>query len=563
MKKIVVLNSGGFDSTVLLADLASTGEYEIHSLYFDYGQLNRNLDSVIAKENAEKLNAVHHTIKLPVFSWSNSEFYSEDSNEYNSQYLEMRNMIFISYAISLAESICAVEIYMAILNSHGYKDTSKPFIGAVKNLCNVIGITFETPYSHCEKQDLFYIAKKLKVGTEYRFISCDTPKEDLPCGKCADCNSISEYMGVLEDNLPVKAFFTSGLDTYNADFQRLFKNEPISEMRVLLNNDCQLNCEHCYHNNNPLIGDVLTDEELVKTICDAYKLGIKSIHYAGKEPLINDRIFRITEQVHKLLPDMNFTVVTNGINVYKYIGQIKSCGISKVFLSSEDEFAEEKSLRPLGVNKVVKEAVEALNSAEIPVEIFYDLTPDNIGHTLSNLKFWRKKYKVKEFFVRTLRVVGGAENLQKLSTEDICDLHNELTKTNLNCHITFNIGACPYTYNILYDNNLYTESLKRDIDWCGTLGYSKITDNYDLLAEIYCARYEHQITLTADGYVLGCAMECSCKNYNEISSGNVKHKSLSECITTGKDLSLRVNEAQMTSDKVFFEKCSFNPIDLN
>ena len=138
MKKIVVLNSGGFDSTVLLASMCEDKNVEVHSLYFSYGQLNGNIDSRIARENARKLGAIHHEIKLPQFTWSNSEFYEEDSNEYYSQYVEMRNMIFISYAMSFAESICASSIHMAILKSHGYIDTSKQFIGAVKNLCNVI-----------------------------------------------------------------------------------------------------------------------------------------------------------------------------------------------------------------------------------------------------------------------------------------------------------------------------------------------------------------------------------------------------------------------------------------
>ena len=563
MKKIVVLNSGGFDSTVLLASMCGDKNIEVHSLYFSYGQLNGNIDSRIARENARKLGAIHHEIKLPQFTWSNSEFYEEDSNEYYSQYVEMRNMIFISYAMSFAESICASSIHMAILKSHGYVDTSKQFIGAVKNLCNVIGITFDAPYCDCEKQDLFVLAKQLGVGTKYEFISCDTPENGVPCGKCGDCESLEEFYEILEDDLPVKRFFTSGFNTHDSKFQELFLSTPIEEMRVLLNNDCQLNCEHCYHNGNPLIQDILTDEELVKSICDAYNLGIKSIHYSGKEPLFNDRIFKITDKVKQVVPDMDFTVVTNGINVPKYAEQIKSCGISKVFLSSDDEFSTVNGTRPTGINKVIKNAVEALNSVGVPVEIFYDLTPDNIGHTLANIKFWRKKYKVKDFYVRTIRNVGNAENFPKLDIKDICDLHYELKSTNLDCNIVLNIGACPYTYDICFSGEDFTHDLVCDFQYLGYSGSSQLTDHYSLLMECYCCRFEHQITLTADGYVLGCAMECSCKDYDKTSSGNIRNKSLSQCIFDGKKQSIRVNESQINEGKIYFQKCSFTPIDIS
>ena len=124
--KIVVLNSGGFDSTTLLLDLYnSTEDTEIHSLYFNYGQPNQSIDSMYAKENAEKIGAVHHEVTLPAIEWTKNSFYDGSINEYSGQYLEMRNLIFLSYAASLAESIGATEIYCAILKGHGYSDTSE------------------------------------------------------------------------------------------------------------------------------------------------------------------------------------------------------------------------------------------------------------------------------------------------------------------------------------------------------------------------------------------------------------------------------------------------------
>ena len=560
MKKIVVLNSGGFDSTTLLAELASEEQYIIHSLYFDYGQLNSLYDSKCAKENADKLGAIHHEIVLPKIEWTNSSFYDSSVNEYATQYLEMRNVIFISYALSLAESVGAEAIYAAILGNGQYKDTCAEFIQSMKELCKTLGVSFETPYSDYAKTDLFYLAKKLGVGTTFPFISCDTPINGKPCGNCADCKSLEYYNHIIKTKYAVQHFWESGLNSEDPNFKEAFLKEPISEVRVLLNNSCQLNCEHCYHNNNPLIGDTLTDEKLVDTIIAARELGIKNIHFAGKEPLFDDRMFRIIKAVKdKGFTDIDFTVVTNGINVPKYAEELKKSGISRVFLSADDEFYS--SIRHTMMNTPVKNALKAIGS-DIPVEIFYDLTTENISHTLDNIKYWEDIFNIRSFHIRTIRPVGSAENIPLLSVESICRLHTELKEYKTDSVIELDIGAAPYSFDILLSEDPVTEELRADVDKSVTLETTWATESYKLFFELFCNRYHTQITLTADGYVLGCAMECSERDYDKVSAGNVKDESLYNLIRKGKEQSLKVNESQCNSKCINFEKCSFTPLDF-
>lgn len=568
MEKIVVLNSGGFDSTVLLVDTVTKNpDCEIHSLYFSYGQLNDEIGASIALENANKLGVTHHQLIIPPISWSKGNFYKEDTNEYVTQYLEMRNLIFLSYAISMAESLNADVITMALLKSHGYVDTSPEFIELMKEICKLIGVDFQTPYSGCDKYDIYGIAKTLKVGPKFKFISCDTPDEKgNPCGKCLDCESIAEYNQVLKDDIPVKAFFSSNLDVSNPTFRELYLNEKVTEMRVLINNECQLNCEHCYHKNNPLVGERLTDEEMIEALNKAYEYGIREFHFAGKEPLYDERIFKFTEYLSKY-PDVEYHVVTNGINVPKYAERIKSSGISKVFLSIDDCFGENQ-LRSNSVNECVKKAITSLNEVGVPIELFYDLTPENIGHTTLNIKYFNAQYGVKNFYVRTIRDVISDRGFLSvpLTNECLDELHQSLKEiTSLsNCDYTvgFNIGACPYTYNLLMSET--GSELAEDIYDIGVYGNQFLNPNYYLLAEAYCAKYESQITLMPDGYILGCAMECSVRDYDKISSGNIKDKPLSELIKVGKLKSgLATNDYQTRDGKIFFNKCVFNPIDFN
>lgn len=558
MEKIVVLNSGGFDSTTLLADLASYKKYEIHSLYFSYGQLNGMYDSKCARENAEKLGAYHYEVKLPEFNWSKSNFYKSGVNEYQSQYLEMRNVIFISYALSLAESIGATSIYAAILGNGNYKDTNAQFLKKMKELCENLGFNFIVPYETYKKEDLFIPAKILGVGTLLNYFSCDTPDcKGNPCEHCADCKSLKPYQDNINSEEPAMQFYMANFK-FDDRFKELFRKYPIREMRVVLNNSCQLHCEHCYHGDNELLDPILTDEELVNTILDARNLGIKSIHFAGKEPLYDDRIFRIINLVKdRGVNDLDFSVVTNAINVPKYAESIKSSGISKVFLSADDEYGGgEHDIRHNAVNAAVKRAILALNGV-VPVEIFLDLTPYNIKNVMSNIKYW-ETWGVESFHIRTIRFVGRAEDSSAIPIKDLCELHHQLKNYNKSgLHINLDIGAFPYAYEILSCDEDFVEEIQEDVQFMCLLGTVDITDIYSLLFELYCGRYENQITLTPDGYVLGCAMECSIKDYNRHSAGNIRTESLKEIILRGKNKTLKEENCSE-----MFKKCSFTPIDI-
>ena len=118
-KKILVLCSGGFDSILLLLTVRDNNpNSEIHTLFFDYGQKSYAQERKCVVSNSERLGCKFHEIKLPKFEWTKGDFYSpEFSGE--GEYLEMRNMVFLSYAVSICESMKIPSIYLATLKHHG------------------------------------------------------------------------------------------------------------------------------------------------------------------------------------------------------------------------------------------------------------------------------------------------------------------------------------------------------------------------------------------------------------------------------------------------------------
>lgn len=191
-EKIVLLNSGGFDSVVMAYRLRDINpDAKIISLFFNYGQPNYKYECSCALACCEHLEMEFREIILPNFIWTNSDFYE---GSVDNQYVEYRNLVFLSYAASIAEAVGAKRIYMATVwnGINGYKDSNIRFIGAFNDMLRPSGITVETPFAYMPKEDLIGLAKDYYISQK-DFYSCNNPNSlGNPCGECGDCKILKE-----------------------------------------------------------------------------------------------------------------------------------------------------------------------------------------------------------------------------------------------------------------------------------------------------------------------------------------------------------------------------------
>lgn len=543
MEKIVILNSGGFDSFILSHLLREDKpDSEIHSLFFNYGQNNSLEESNCSKKISDELGFIHHTISLPSFHWSHSDFYTD--NPKGNDCVEYRNLIFISYAASFAESIGAKSIYAAILKSGGYLDTSKEFLDKVNSLLSLSEIKLLTPLDELTKYDLIPYAFDFKL-TEDDFFSCNHPVNGKPCGKCPDCIALKEILNEVSLNDPMRIMRYYGLfnlkDKSLNDYKESVLKYPVSEIRLLINNDCQLNCKHCYYGFKDMVSPRLSLEEYRDVIKQCKDCGITSFHFSGKEPLYDDFIFDVAGVIREEYPEATYHVVTNGITIPKYAQRLKDEGFSKVFLSIDDITALGNGVR--NTQSVSSKALYSLNKVGLDIEVFIDMHPNNFSHILELLSHLHDNYGVTQFYIRTIVPIGNAlsNDLQLLQNSELDEAYTQalhFAEDNPDCNISFTVSAT-YTYNLLGDLALYT--LKDDI--LGVIQYNQdyILDNFRLYPEIHCTKYTSQVTLTPDGYLHGCASECSSPCYDKIAAGNIREKSLSELIRLGKELNVESN----------------------
>lgn len=559
--KVVALCSGGFDSIVLLHDLRHNNpDLEIHTLFFDYGQRNKVAEQRCAEKASRKLKCTLHIVKIPPISWTNSNFYGEDFKDAPTQYLEYRNLIFFSYALSLAQSYGATGIYAAILKSHwGYADTSKEFISALNTLSELQGISIFTPYADVDKNALGPLAFEYGVYVGDWF-SCDTPKVDeqgllVPCGECPDCVTLKRFEYQLSKSPVREAFVNGKVDTTTQKFQESLREYPIRELRVLTNNSCQLKCPHCFYGFDKMKGDPLTYDEMYWVIKQAINdIGVKSLHYAGKEPLFNRDIWRYIERVRQEYPNIEQSIVTNGINVTRDLDLIVKNKV-ELFLSIDSSILKstEEHIRDI---VVTQDLLNVLRNKGVPVTVFIDLHEGTYDKVYELIDTLRKNCGVSNFHIRTLRPIGNAKKNNIMLSEDKVMYALVQAYTYCKCYpnedfkVTVDVGL-DYSTKLLQVDNEITRLSKENF----VKGYLNIAKNFSISWELFCNKYVHTLTVSPDGYIFGCGMELANTDYDKISVGNAREYTLKTLLAIGKEKSVSINKDICKSDCI---TCKFN-----
>ncbi len=198
-KRVILLLSGGIDSTTLLAKLSSEN-YDVIAISFEYGQKHA-IELDYAKKNAEKYGVIkHHIIKLDKILFNSSALVNQEIDittykdnklpeRQDKSYVPFRNLLFISTALSLAETMEINEIYLAFNNddSNNFWDCKMNFVEKINEIATLnTSIQIQTPFINMSKTEVVQLAKQLNVDLN-NTITCYQPNETTECGVCLSC----------------------------------------------------------------------------------------------------------------------------------------------------------------------------------------------------------------------------------------------------------------------------------------------------------------------------------------------------------------------------------------
>jgi 7-cyano-7-deazaguanine synthase len=208
-KRCVVLLSGGLDSATVLYSARKKG-FSPACLIFDYGQRHRR-EIESAKRIARAAGCPYKVVrislpwqgsslldeksKIPLAARHGSQVASHKPSAIPSTYVPARNIIFLSFALSFAETIKAQAIFIGAnaVDYSGYPDCRPEFYRAFEKVvssgtrCGVekIKIRIMTPLINLTKSRIIKLG--MALGVPYGLTWSCYQGKSKPCGECESC----------------------------------------------------------------------------------------------------------------------------------------------------------------------------------------------------------------------------------------------------------------------------------------------------------------------------------------------------------------------------------------
>ncbi|WP_244173016.1 7-cyano-7-deazaguanine synthase [Kosakonia pseudosacchari] len=193
IKKVLLLASGGLDSTTVAYQLAAEGT-EVVPIFFNYGQhcveiewsrVNEVLPSEMQRPERFDISDIFRGSQSRLIR--EADLWTEDIKD-DDLYIPYRTMLFFAAAAARAQIVGILNVYTGFINSNHAKeiDCTAAFMNNLDELTSTIGpVRFHSPFRYSSKADVARVAAELGVPIG-RTYSCQASAQ-FPCGACPNC----------------------------------------------------------------------------------------------------------------------------------------------------------------------------------------------------------------------------------------------------------------------------------------------------------------------------------------------------------------------------------------
>lgn len=139
----------------------------------------------------------------------------------------------------------------------------------------------------------------------------------------------------------------------------------INYLRISVTDQCNLNCFYCMPDKiEPLkLNEKLSDEEIIKIVKEATKIGINKIRITGGDPLVRIGIYDLIKAISNVEGINEITLSTNGTLLIGNVKKLKASGVKRVNISldtlDQDKFKQiTKSNTSLDYHRLIQELIK-------------------------------------------------------------------------------------------------------------------------------------------------------------------------------------------------------------
>ncbi|MCJ7665250.1 MAG: GTP 3',8-cyclase MoaA [Actinobacteria bacterium] len=138
----------------------------------------------------------------------------------------------------------------------------------------------------------------------------------------------------------------------------------IDYLRLSVTDRCNLRCKYCMPGEGIRLAgkdELLTYEEILKSVSILGELGIRKLRLTGGEPLLRDDIQDLIYGLSRIDDIEHISITTNGTLLEKYLGQLYRSGIESINVSLDSLDGE--NYRQITRGGDIKKVIRAINKA--------------------------------------------------------------------------------------------------------------------------------------------------------------------------------------------------------
>ncbi len=179
-------------------------------------------------------------------------------------------------------------------------------------------------------------------------------------------------------------------------------NRKIDYLRLSVTDRCNLRCTYCMPAEGIRMLDraqLLSAEEIIKTVGILSRLGFRKIRLTGGEPLVRKDIITIIEGIKAIGPIEDISITTNGVLLKRFLKDLYRLGTKRINISidSLDENNYSRITRGGLLGKVLEALDESIMMGFGPIKINTVITS---GFNLDDARSFIEMSEKKPVFIR-------------------------------------------------------------------------------------------------------------------------------------------------------------------